>query len=43
MYGRAEDVSQLDLTEVERELSELQLPRHLAQLWQRFFEQRATR
>jgi hypothetical protein len=43
MHGRAEDIRQLDLSEVERELDELQLPDHLARLWKRFLEQRAAR
>jgi hypothetical protein len=43
MHGRAEDIRQLDLAEVERELHELKLPHELARLWQRFLEQRAVR
>ena len=43
MHGRAEDIRQLDLSEVERELDQLQLPEHLARLWKRFLEQRAAR
>jgi hypothetical protein len=42
MHGRAEDIRQLNLAEVERELSELQLPENLARLWTRFFKQRAA-
>ena len=43
MHGRSEDIRQLDLSEVERELDDLQLPDNLARLWKRFFEQRAAR
>ena len=43
MHGRAEDIRQLDLSEVERELNNLQLPEHLARLWTRFLNQRAAR
>ena len=41
MNGRAEDIRQLDMAEVERELDDLDLPDHLAHLWKRFLEQRA--
>ena len=40
MHGRTEDIRQLDLAEVGRELSSLHLPDHLARLWKRFLDQR---
>ena len=43
LHGRAEDIRQLDLTEVERELDELHLPDNLLRLWKRFLEQRVAR
>ncbi len=43
MHGRAKDIGQLDLAEVERELQELHLPDELAHLWARFLEQHAVR
>ena len=43
MNGRAEDIRQLDLSEVERELDDLQLPAHLVRLWTRFFNERAAK
>jgi hypothetical protein len=43
LHGRAEDIRQLDLSEVERELDDLQLPDHLTRLWKRFLEQRVAR
>ena len=42
MHGRAENIRQLDLAEVERELPGLHLPDHLARLWARFFDSRAA-
>jgi hypothetical protein len=42
LHGRAEDIRQLDLSEVERELDNLHLPRHIARLWKRFLEQRTA-
>ena len=43
MHGRSEDLRQLDLSEVERELDNLRLPDNLARLWRRFIEHRAAR
>ena len=43
LHGRSEDIRQLDLSEVERELDNLRLPDNLARLWKRFFEHRAAR
>jgi hypothetical protein len=43
MHGRANDIGQLDLAEVERELQELHLPDELAHLWTGFLEQHAVR
>ena len=42
MHGHAEDLRQLDLSEVERELDALHLPDHLIRLWRRFLEQRVA-
>ena len=42
-HGREQDIRALDLDEVERELDGLQLPPHIRDLWQAFFERRRER
>ncbi len=39
-HGTADDIHQLDLEEVERELDHLTLPADIEQLWRSFFEYR---
>jgi hypothetical protein len=39
-YGTAEDIRQLDLDEVEREINQLYLPSEVVSLWRAFFENR---
>ena len=40
MHGRAQDIRDLDLDEVVRQLDDLHLPPALHDLWQRFLEVR---
>ena len=40
MHGRAEDIAQLDLAEIEQELEALQLPEHIDRLWRCYLAQR---
>lgn len=39
-HGRADDIATLDLVEVDALLDELNLPRHIHDLWADFFEAR---
>ena len=43
LHGRAEDIRNPDLDEVERELDHLRLPPDIHRLWQRFLESRRGR
>jgi len=38
MRGRAEDVRMLELAEIKKELNELDLPKDIESLWQRYLE-----
>ncbi len=38
IHGRAEDIKELDLNEVEKLLDELDLPEEIYQLWKSYFE-----
>lgn len=38
MYGRAEDIGALDIEEIRRELDQLDLPKEIESLWQRYLE-----
>ena len=37
MYGRAEDIAELDWEEVKKLLPELDLPEHIKSLWEHYF------
>jgi len=39
LYGRSEDIRQLDLEEVESLLDELNLPNHICSLWKAFLKE----
>ena len=41
-HGRAADIRALDLGEIERELTALQLPPEIERLWKLFLERRAV-
>lgn len=38
MHGRAEDVRALEIEEIRRELSQLNLPKEIESLWRRYLE-----
>jgi hypothetical protein len=38
IHGRAEDIRALKLEDIRRELDELDLPKEIASLWQRYLE-----
>jgi hypothetical protein len=38
VYGRAEDICNLDLEEMARDLEKLNLPNHVYSLWHRYLE-----
>ena len=43
LYGRAQDISQLDFDEISRELDALDLPPHIDSLWRTYLKQRNER
>jgi hypothetical protein len=38
IYGRAEDIAELDWEEIKNVISELDLPKHIKSLWEFYFD-----